>query len=264
MRMAHVMMGPRDSSTIEGATVSRQTLRRIWSFARPYRGTLVVFLGAIIASALLGLVPPFVIKAILDTAIPDGNRALITGLAVAAVGAALADGSLQVVQRWASSRVGEGLIYDMRRALFAKVQRMPIAFFTRTPTGALTSRLNNDVVGAQNAVTTTLGSVVSNVVVLVTSLLAMIALEWRLTLLALVVLPLFVIPAKRVGKRFQALARQHMNLDAAMNSQMAERFNVAGAQLVKLFGRSNDENVLFASRAAKVRDIGIKSAMYGR
>ena len=258
------MMGPRDSSTIEGATVSRQTLRRIWSFARPYRGTLIVFLGAIIASALLGLVPPFVIKAILDTAIPDGNRALITWLAIAAVGAALADGSLQVVQRWASSRVGEGLIYDMRRALFAKVQRMPIAFFTRTPTGALTSRLNNDVVGAQNAVTTTLGSVVSNVVVLVTSLLAMIALEWRLTLLALVVLPLFVIPAKRVGRRLQEISREQMQHNASMSTQMTERFNVAGAMLVKLFGDHGREDEQFEREARGVRDAGIRSAMYGR
>ena len=249
MRMAHVMMGPRDSSTIEGATVSRLTLRRVWSFARPYRGTIIVFLGAIIGSALLGLVPPFVIKAILDTAIPDGDRALITWLAVAAVAAALADGTLQVVQRWASSRVGEGLIYDMRRALFAKVQRMPIAFFTRTPTGALTSRLNNDVVGAQNAVTTTLGSVVSNVVVLVTSLLAMIALEWRLTLLALVVLPLFVIPAKRVGRRLQQISREQMQHNASMSTQMTERFNVAGAMLVKLFGDHGREDEQFEREA---------------
>src|SRR4051812_3506340 len=264
MRMAHVMMGPRDSSTIEGATVSRQTLRRIWSFARPYRGTLVVFLGAIIASALLGLVPPFVIKAILDTAIPDGNRALITWLAIAAVGAALGDGCLQVVQRWASSRVGEGLIYDLRRALFAKVQRMPIAFFTRTPTGALTSRLDNDVVGAQTAVTSTLGSVVSNIVVLVTSLIAMIALEWRLTLLALVVLPLFVIPAKRVGKRLQAISRKQMQHNAAMSTQMTERFNVAGAMVVKLFGDHGREDAAFEEHARGVRDAGIRSAMYGR
>jgi ATP-binding cassette, subfamily B, bacterial len=264
MRMAHVMMGPRDTSDLEGASMSRHTMRRVWSFARPYRGTIGVFLAAIIASALLGLVPPFVVKAILDTAIPDGNRALITWLAAAAVAAALADGTLQVVQRWASSRVGEGLIYDMRRALFAKVQRMPIAFFTRTPTGALTSRLNSDVVGAQNAVTTTLGSVVSNVVVLVTSLAAMIALEWRLTLLALVVLPLFVIPAKRVGRRLQQISREQMQHNASMSTQMTERFNVAGAMLVKLFGDHDREDVQFEREARGVRDAGIRAAMYGR
>ena len=264
MRMAHVMMGPRDTSTIDGATVSRSTIRRAWSFARPYRRTIVVYLVAIVASALLGLVPPFVVKAILDTAIPEGDRALITWLAAAAVGAALADGTLQVVQRWAGSRVGEGLIYDMRRALFAKVQRMPIAFFTRTPTGALTSRLNNDVVGAQNAVTTTLGSVVSNVVVLITSLVAMIALEWRLTLLALVVLPLFVIPAKRVGRRLQQISREQMQHNASMSTQMTERFNVAGAMLVKLFGDHGREDEQFEREARGVRDAGIRAAMYGR
>src|SRR3954447_25122944 len=264
MRMAHGMMGPRDASSLEGATVSRSTVRRAWTFARPYRTTILVFLAAIIGSALLGLVPPFVVKAILDTAIPDGNRALITWLAAAAVAAALADGTLQVVQRWASSRVGEGLIYDMRRALFAKVQRMPIAFFTRTPTGALTSRLNNDVVGAQNAVTTTLGSVVSNVVVLVTSLLAMIALEWRLTLLALVVLPLFVVPARRIGRRLQEISREQMQHNAAMSTQMTERFNVSGAMLVKLFGDHRREDQQFERNARGVRDAGIRSAMYGR
>src|SRR6187200_1163498 len=205
MRQSPMMLRPRDPSQLAGATVTRATLRRAWTFARPYRGPITVFLLAIVASALLGLVPPLVVRAILDTAIPEGNRALITWLAAAAVGAALADGVLQVAQRWASSRVGEGLIYDMRRALFAKVQRMPIAFFTRTPTGAMVSRLNNDVIGAQTAVTSTLGSVVSNVVVLVTTLAAMLALEWRLTLLALVVLPLFVVPARRVGRRLQAI-----------------------------------------------------------
>jgi ATP-binding cassette subfamily B protein len=156
------------------------------------------------------------------------------------------------------------MIYDLRVALFAKVQRMPIAFFTRTQTGALTSRLNNDVVGAQTAVTSTLGSVVSNVVVLVTTLIAMFALAWQLTLIALVVLPLFVIPAKRVGRRLQAISRENMATNAEMNAQMTERFNVAGAQLVKLFGRSHDEVDTFSSRAARVRDTGIQSAMYGR
>ncbi len=262
--MAHVMMGPRDTSRIEGATVSRSTMRRAWSFARPYRRTIAVFLAAIIASALLGLVPPFVVKAILDTAIPDGNGTLITWLAAAAVFAALGDGALQVVQRWASSRVGEGLIYDLRRALFAKVQRMPIAFFTRTPTGAMTSRLNNDVVGAQTAVTTTLGSVVSNVVVLVTSLLAMLALDWRLTLLALVVLPLFVVPAKRIGRKLQEISREQMQHNATMSTQMTERFNVAGAMLVKLFGDHDREDAQFEREARGVRDAGIRSAMYGR
>jgi ATP-binding cassette subfamily B protein len=264
MRMGPHSLLPGDNAAFKGSRLQGSAVRRAWKFARPYRTIIIVFLLTIFVSALLELVPPFAFRAILDDAIPKGDRTLITVLAAVVVGSAIGDAMLAIVQRWCSARIGEGLIYDLRVALFGKVQRMPIAFFTRTQTGALTSRLNNDVVGAQNAVTSTLGSVVSNVVVLVTTLIAMLALEWRLTLLALIVLPLFIIPAKRVGKRFQELARQHMNTNAEMNSQMAERFNVAGAQLVKLFGRSNDETTLFSSRAAQVRDIGIKSAMYGR
>jgi ATP-binding cassette, subfamily B, bacterial len=264
MRMGPPHFAPRDPRAVAGARLTKATLRRIWSFARPYRATIVLFLLAILASALLALVPPFVVRAILDTAIPEGDRTMITWLASAAVLAAVGDAALQIVQRWCSSRVGEGLIYDLRRALFAKVQRMPVAFFTRTPTGALTSRLNNDVVGAQTAVTSTLGSVVSNVVVLITSLAAMIALEWRLTLLALIVLPMFVVPARRVGRRLQDISREQMQHNAAMNTQMTERFNVAGAVLVKLFGDHGREDGAFERRARGVRDTGIRSAMYGR
>jgi ATP-binding cassette subfamily B protein len=249
---------------LKGAKLGRGTARRVWKFARPYRGTIALFLTAILVAALLALVPPLVTRAILDTAIPDGNKRLIFWLAAAAVGAALGDAGLQIVQRWCSARVGEGLIADLRRALFAKVQRLPIAFFTRTPTGAITSRLNNDVIGAQTAVTSTLGSVVSNVVVLVTSLVAMLALEWRLTLIALAVLPMFVIPARRVGRRLQAISRQQMQHNAAMNTQMTERFNVSGAMLVKLFGDLDRENTTFGRRANAVRDAGIRSAMLGR
>jgi ATP-binding cassette, subfamily B, bacterial len=263
----HSLM-PGDASAVKGKRLQRAALRRAWSFARPYRTIIIWFLIAILAAALLALVPPFAFRAILDTAIPraqdGGSRTLIVVLAIVVVAAALADAGLAIVQRWCSARIGEGLIYDLRLALFSKVQRLPVAFFTRTQTGALISRLNNDVVGAQNAVTSTLGSVVSNVVVLVTTLAAMIALEWRLTLLALIVLPLFIVPAKRVGKRLQVIAREQMGVNAEMNSQMTERFNVSGAQLVKLFGRSKDEVDLFDRRARRVRDIGITSAMYGR
>lgn len=259
---------PGDAAAVKGKRLQRAALRRAWSFARPYRAIIIWFLIAILAAALLALVPPFAFRAILDTAIPraqdGGSRALIVVLAIVVVVAALADAGLAIVQRWCSARIGEGLIYDLRLALFSKVQRLPVAFFTRTQTGALISRLNNDVVGAQNAVTSTLGSVVSNVVVLITTLAAMIALEWRLTILALVVLPVFIVPAKRVGKRLQTIAREQMGVNAEMNSQMTERFNVSGAQLVKLFGRSNDEISLFDKRAKRVRDIGITSAMYGR
>jgi ATP-binding cassette subfamily B protein len=259
----HSLM-PGDAAAVKGKRLQRAALRRAWSFARPYRGTIVLFLSAILAAALLALVPPFAFRSILDSAIPDEDRGRITFLAIVVVSAALVDAALAILQRWCSARIGEGLIYDLRLALFRKVQRLPVAFFTRTQTGALISRLNNDVVGAQNAVTSTLGSVVSNVVVLVTTLAAMIALEWRLTLLAIVVLPLFIVPAKRVGRRLQGIAREQMGVNAEMNSQMTERFNVAGAQLVKLFGRSADEVDLFDRRASRVRDIGITSAMYGR
>jgi ATP-binding cassette subfamily B protein len=253
-----------DADAVKGVKLRRSAFRRAWWFARPYRATIGLFLGAILAAALIGLVPPFAFRAIIDRAIPDADRRLITVLAIVVVAAALVDAGLAIVQRWCSARIGEGLIFDLRMALFEKVQRMPVAFFTRTQTGALVSRLNNDVVGAQNAVTNTLGSVVSNVVVLTTTLTAMLALEWRITLIALVVLPLFIVPAKRVGRRLQAISREQMGVNADMSSQMTERFNVAGAQLVKLFGRSNDEVSLFRSRAARVRDIGITSAMYGR
>jgi ATP-binding cassette, subfamily B, bacterial len=258
------MLLPGDNDAVKNTRLQGSAVRRAWRFARPYRTIIIVFLTTIFVTAFLELIAPFAFRSIIDTAIPEKDRGRITFLTALVVVAALADAGLAIVQRWCSARIGEGLIYDLRVALFAKVQRMPVAFFTRTQTGALSSRLNNDVVGAQQAVTSTLGSVVSNVVMLITTLGAMVFLEWRLTLLALIVLPLFIIPAKRVGKRFAALARQGMNTNAEMNSQMAERFNVAGAQLVKLFGRSNDETTLFSGRAAKVRDIGIKSAMYGR
>lgn len=255
---------PGDADAVRGRHLQAGTLRRAAEFARPYRLRIAGFLTAILVAALVALVPPLAFRAILDDAIPDGNRSAITLLAGVVVGAAIADALLAVVQRWYSSAIGEGLIFDLRVALFDKVQRLPVAFFTRTQTGSLVSRLNNDVVGAQNAVTSTLGSVVSNVVVLVTTLAAMIALEWRLTLLALVVLPVFIIPARRVGRTMQAISREQMGLNAEMNTQMTERFNVAGALLVKLFGRQNDEVTTFAHRAGRVRDIGIRQALYGR
>src|SRR3954449_10879641 len=242
-------MYPRDRAAVRDAKVQRGSLRRAWTFARPYRATIALFLAAIVVDALLGLIPAFAFRAILDTAIPNQDRTMITVLAGVVVAQALADGGLTILQRWCSARVGEGMIYDLRVALFSKVQRMPIAFFTRTQTGALTSRLNNDVVGAQTAVTSTLGSVVSNIIVLITTLIAMIALEWRLTLLALVVLPLFVLPARRIGRRLQEISRQQMQHNAAMSTQMTERFNVAGAMLVKLFGDHDREDTQFDRHA---------------
>ncbi len=239
-------------------------MKRVWQFATPYKWPIIGLLVSIFVAALLALVPPLLFRLIVDKAIPQADKNRIVTLTIILVVAALADAVLQIVQRWYSARIGEGLIYDLRVALFDKVQHMPIAFFTRTQTGALISRLNNDVVGAQQAVTGTLGSVVSNVLVLVTTLIAMLALEWRLTLLALVVLPAFIIPARKVGVRLQDISREQMGLNAQMNTQMTERFNVAGAMSVKLFGRHSDEVGAFSGRAGRVRDIGIISAMYGR
>jgi ATP-binding cassette subfamily B protein len=253
-----------DASALKGKRLELVVLRRAWGFARPFRRWIAGFLTAIVVSALLALVPPLLFRSIIDTALPEGDRALVSVLAGLTVVAALGDAAVNIVQRWCSSRIGEGLIYRLRVALFDKVQRMPIAFFTRTQTGALISRLNNDVVGAQNAVTGTLGQVLSNTVVLATTLTAMLVLEWRLTLVSLVVLPVFVLPAKRVGRRVQALFREQMTLNAQMNTQMTERFNVSGAQLVKLYGRLPDEVAAFDGRAAGVAAAGVKVAMYSR
>jgi len=239
-------------------------MRRVMVFARPYSSSIIGFLLSIIFSAVIALIPPLLFRTIVDTAIPAGDKRRIVILTIILVVVAMGDAILSIVQRWYSSRIGEGLIYDLRVALFDKVQNMPIAFFTRTQTGALISRLNNDVVGAQTAVTGTIGSVVSNVVVLVTTLGAMLALEWRLTVLSLVVLPVFIIPARRVGVRLQDISREQMGLNASMNTQMTERFNVSGAMLVKLFGRHREEVDAFGGRASRVRDIGITGAMYGR
>ena len=178
--------------------------------------------------------------------------------------AAFGEAALSFVERYWSARIGEGLIYDLRVKLYDHVQRMPMAFFTRVQTGSLISRMNNDVIGAQRAFTGTLGSVVSNTIVLATTLVAMFLLEWRLTLMALALLPVFILPTKRVGRKLQALTRESMEHNASMNTVMTERLNVSGALLVKLFGRHNQERDGFGSTAGRVRDIGVRSAMYGR
>lgn len=257
-----MMQGNRDA--IAGAKVGRSTIRRVLSFARPYRMAIAVFVVVIVLQACLALVPPLLFRQILDVAIPESNRGVLHVLAAVVIVSAVGAAMLAFVERYFSSRIGEGLIYDLRVRLFDHVSDMPIGFFTRTQTGALMSRLNNDVIGAQRAVTTTLGSVVSNVIVLVTTLTAMLVLEWRLTIIGLVVLPVFIIPAKRVGRRLSAITRKGFDVNAVMNTQMTERFNVSGALLVKLFGSRRRESAEFAGRAAEVRDIGIKSAMYSR
>jgi ATP-binding cassette subfamily B protein len=258
------MMLGSDPDTVKGVHVSEGIGRRVLGLARPYRGMLIGFLVTIIGAAALDLVPPLVFRQIIDTTIPNQDLAQLTVLGLTVVAVAVVSAGLSFSERWWSARIGEGLIYDLRVALFDHVQHMPVSFFTRTQTGALISRLNNDVIGAQRAMTATLGSVVSNVIVLATTLTAMFLLEWRLTLLALALLPVFVLPAKRVGRRMQALTREGMDLNSAMNNTMTERFNVSGALLVKLFGRYERESSGFARRAGRVRDIGVRSAMYGR
>ena len=257
-----MMAGNRDA--IAGKSLSRRTILRVLSYTSPYRLAITAFLIVIVIQALLGLAPALLFRQIIDKAIPEGNRGLLHVLAAVIIAAAVFSSAMSFFERLYSSRIGEGLIFDLRVKLFDHVSAMPIGFFTRTQTGALMSRLNNDVIGAQRAVTTTLGSVVSNVIVLITTLIAMFYLEWRLTIIGILVLPIFIIPAKRVGRRLSAITRRGFDLNAVMNTQMTERFNVSGALLVKLFGNRKRESKEFSDRASEVRDIGIQSAMYSR
>jgi ATP-binding cassette subfamily B protein len=236
----------------------------VFRFARPYRRELIVFLAIIVADAVITELTPILAGRVVNEITGNGQVHVVVDIALIIAGLAVFDAGLSFAQRWYSSRIGEGLIYDMRTAVFDHVQRMPLAFFTRTQTGALVSRLNNDVLGAQQAFTSTLSGLVSNVVGLVLTAGVMVSLSWPITLLSLVMLPLFVIPARRIGSRLQEITRESYNLNASMNATMTERFNVAGALLVKLFGRLSDEDASFRSRAARVRDIGVQSAMYGR
>ena len=253
-----------DPDAVKGKQLERDLVRRVLRMARPYRSSLIGFIIAVLVGAVVGVIPPLLFRSLLDTAVPQQDERLVIILAVAAVALAVANALISLIQRWYSAKVGEGLIYDMRVALFDHVQRMPLAFFTRTQTGSLMSRLNNDVIGAQQAVTGTLGTVISNVITLAITLAVMLGLEWRLTILTLVVLPAFIIPARRVGRRLQAATRDGFILNASMNNTIAERFNVAGALVVKLFGANDRERDDFAGRAAQVRDIGVTTAMYSR
>ncbi len=264
-----MMRSFRRDPDVKAAKLAPGTWRRILRFAAPYSRQLMAFLFVIVVAAVVGVAQPLIFKKIIDdgigTAPPaTGRPGLVVALAGLVAGLALFDGVLSLVNRWFSARIGEGLIYDLRSQVYAHVQRMPIAFFTRTQTGALITRLNNDVLGAQQAFTGTLSNVVSNAIGVVLTLIAMLVLSWQITLLSLVLLPLFVIPARLVGARLQALTRESYALNAEMNTTMTERFNVAGALLVKLFGRPEREEQAFRDRAGRVRDIGVTTAMYGR
>jgi ATP-binding cassette subfamily B protein len=240
------------------------TVRRIVRFAAPYKRELTVFLVLVVLDALIVVATPLLFKTIIDKGVVPRRPDVVTKIAFAVAGLAVVDAVLSLAQRWYSSRIGEGLIYDLRTRVFAHVQRMPIAFFTRTQTGALISRLNNDVIGAQQAFTSTLSGVVSNVISLVLVAGTMFYLSWQITAISLVLLPVFIIPARLVGARLQAITRESMQLNAGMSTTMTERFNVSGALLVKLFGRLPEESKAFSDNAARVRDIGVVSAMYSR
>jgi ATP-binding cassette subfamily B protein len=254
----------RSREELKGRRLAPGVFRRAMSYAGPYKGSIVLFLVATVLGSFLAVVPALLFRRLIDHALPDRSQGAIATLAIAAVGVAVGVALLSLAGRWFSSRVGEGLIYDLRVALFDHVQRMPIAFFTRSQTGALISRLNNDVIGAQQAVTGTLGSIVSNTISVGSILIVMLALQWRLTLLALAVLPLFLLPQRYLGGRLVGITREQMNMNAQMNTVMTERFNVSGALVAKLFGRPREERDSFATRAGRVRDIGITLALFMR
>jgi len=240
------------------------TFRRILGFARPYRMWIVAFVALILFEAVLGAATPLVYREIIDVGIAERRTGLVVALGFVLAGLAVVSAVASLVQRWFSARIGEGLIFDLRTSVFDHVQRQPVAFFTRTQTGSLVSRLNNDVIGAQQAFTSTLSNVVGNLATLVATLVAMLVLSWQITLLALVLLPLFLLPARALGPKLSAITRERYQVDAAMGQTMTERFNVSGALLVKLFGRPEDESATFARRAGRVRDIGVTTAMYSR
>lgn len=242
----------------------RGTIRRVFRFAGRHRVKLVVFLLLTMVSAVLAVSTPLLAGQVVNAIVGGHDVSLVVWLAVAIAGVAVLDAALGLAERWQSSRIGEGLIYDLRRAVFGHVQRMPVAFFTRTRTGALVSRLNNDVMGAQRAFTSTLAGLVTNVIQLVLSVAVMMTLSWQVTALAMVLLPIFVLPARRMGKRMADLQRESAGLNASMTTQMTERFSAPGATLVKLFGHPRAEVDEFGGRAARVRDIGIRTAMLTR
>ena len=241
---------------------SMQTLRRILGFARPHKRDLIVFLLLSVVSAVLIVATPVLAGRVVDTIVGNGEVSTVVWLSVVIALIALLEAAVGLLSRWLSSRIGEGLILDLRREVFTHVQKMPVAFFTRTRTGALVSRLNNDVIGAQRAFSDTLSGVVTNLVALVLTLAVMLQLSWQITLLALILLPVFVLPARRMGRRLASMEREAANHNSAMTTQMTERFSAPGATLVKLFGRPADEAFEFTARASRVRDIGVRTAMY--
>jgi ATP-binding cassette subfamily B protein len=240
------------------------TISRIISYGKPYKTQISIFLVTVIIEALLVISSPLLLRELIDKGVIPRDPGLVTKLALLVGLLAIFDAAFNIFGRWFSARIGEGLIYDLRSQVFAHIQRQSIAFFTRTQTGALISRINSDVMGAQQAFTGTLSGVVSNVVSLVLVVTTMLILSWQITIISLLLLPVFLLPTKWVGKRIQALTRDAFNLNATMSSTMTERFNVSGALLVSLYGKPDKEEKFFRSRARKVADIGIQTAMLNR
>lgn len=240
---------------------ARATLRRIGTFARPHKRRIAWFVLLSIVTALLAVATPVLAGSVVDVIVKDGDSSLVVRYALLIAAIAVAEAAFGLLGRWLSANLGEGLILDLRTAVFDHVQRMPVAFFTRTRTGALVSRLNNDVIGAQRAFSNTLSGVVGNVVTLLLTLAVMLKLSWQITLLALILLPVFIIPARRMGSRMAKLQREAAHHNAAMGTRMTERFSAPGATLIKLFGRPGAESEEFATRARRVRDIGVRTAM---
>ena len=253
----------RDESVTEHK-LAPGTVRRILGYARGYKALIIGFLVLLVVDSLLVVAQPLLFRRIVDDGITPGNAAVVTVSALLVALLAIVDAIVGLISRWQSARIGEGLIFDLRTEVFAHVQRQPVAFFTRTQTGALVSRLNSDVIGAQQAFTSTLSGVLGNLISLVIVLVTMFALSWQITLASLVLVPLFILPAKWMGRRLAGLTRQQMQMNSDMSTQMTERFNIGGALLAKLFGRPAEEDTAFAGRAARVRDIGVQIAMANR
>lgn len=244
--------------------INLQLLRRVWRYGRPYAPRITLMLASILVATFVGLIPPLLYRDLIDRALPQQDFARLNLLALGMVALPLLSGLLGVWQRYLSASIGEGVIFDLRRALFNHMQRMSLRFFTNTRTGELMSRLNNDVVGAQQAITSTLVSIFTNTVAVVATLSIMLSLEWRLTIASILILPLFILPARRIGRTLRRLTRDGMTYNAQLNALMHETLNVSGALLVKLFGRAGDEQRRFDERAARVRDIGVSQAVVGR
>ncbi len=240
------------------------TIKRIFSFARPYRTNIIIYLATVVVDAALVVATPLLLKRLIDDGVIPKNASVVTSLALLVGLIAIADAGFNMLGRYFSSRIGEGLIYDLRSLVFSHVQKQSIAFFTRTQTGALISRINSDVIGAQQAFTATLSGVISNVVSLFLVTITMLILSWQITIFSLLLLPVFLIPTKWVGRRLQSLTRESFGVNAEMSSAMTERFNVSGAMLVALYGEPASEREYFRSRARRVADIGIKMAMLNR